>query len=62
MNPIEQIWKALRKEFANKHFNTLKDVLDHVELAVKCLSHDIVKSITCRDWLKVIFQSWVSIK
>lgn len=55
MNPIEQIWKELRKDFANKHFNTLRDVLNHVDFAVNNLTHDVVKSITCRSWVNLVF-------
>ena len=52
MNPIEQIWKEIRKGFANKFFNSLADVMDNLEIEIKKLSHDTIISITYRDWLK----------
>ena len=46
MNPIEQIWKEIRKGFANKFFNSLADVMDNLETEIKNLSRDTVTSIT----------------
>jgi transposase len=55
MNPIEQIWKELRKGFANKLFDTLNDVLDELENQVQQLTTETVISITGRDWILLIF-------
>jgi putative transposase len=57
MNPIEQIWKELRKSFANKLFATLDKVLDNLCEAIQNLSNETVKSITGRKWILDIFQS-----
>jgi len=52
MNPIEQIWKEIRKiGFKNEMFQTLDKVADRLCESVNSLSCDIVKSITGRDWL-----------
>ena len=50
MNPIEQIWKEIRKRgFKNEFFNTLADVVDRLCDTIVSLSRDTVKSITGRD-------------
>ena len=52
MNPIEQIWKEIRKiGFKNELFNTLADVVDRLCETICSLSNDIIKSITGRDWI-----------
>ena len=52
MNPIEQIWKEIRKRgFKNEFFDTLADVVDRLCDTIVSLSHDTVKSITGRDWI-----------
>jgi len=52
MNPIEQIWKELRKiGFKNEMFNTLDKVADRLCDTINELSRDIVKSVTGRDWI-----------
>ena len=56
MNPIEQIWKELRKiGFCNEIFDTLGDVIDRLCDSICALSHDIVKSITARAWIMECF-------
>jgi putative transposase len=55
MNPIEQIWKELRKGFSNKFFTSLNDVINNLENEVKNLTHETVISITCRDWISKIY-------
>lgn len=55
MNPIEQIWKELRKSFANKFFKTLKHVINHLEKAIYHLNSQTVISITQRDWISDCF-------
>lgn len=52
MNPIEQIWKELRKRgFKNEIFSTLEKVVDRLCDTINSLSKNIVKSITGRDWI-----------
>ena len=54
MNPIEQIWKELRKYFCNELFHTLDDVIDRLVYAINHLSRDTVYSITHRKWLSIV--------
>ena len=52
LNPIEQIWKEVRKRgFKNKIFKTLDKVVDHLCNTLNSLSNDCVKRITGRDWI-----------
>ena len=52
MNPIEQIWKEIRKRgFRNEIFKTLDKVIDRLCETICSLSNDIVKSITGWDWI-----------
>ena len=52
MNPIEQIWKEIRKRgFKNKIFKTLDKVIDRLCDTILSLSADTIKSITGRDWI-----------
>jgi putative transposase len=52
MNPIEQIWKEIRKRgFRNEIFKTLDKVMDRLGDVIFSLSHDTIKSITGRDWI-----------
>lgn len=55
MNPIEQIWTELRKNFANRLFPTLDKVIDHLCTSMNNLKNDTVKSITGRDWILEMF-------
>lgn len=56
MNPIEQIWKEIRKiGFKNEMFLTLDKVVDRLCETICCLSNDVVKSITGRDWILSCF-------
>ena len=56
MNPIEQIWKELRKiGFHNEVFTTLEKVVDRLCEAICSLSPERIASITCRSW---IFESF----
>ena len=55
MNPIEQIWKEIRKlGFKNEVFQTLQKVVDRLCDTINSLSKDTIKSITGRDWIKSI--------
>jgi len=57
MNPIEQIWKEIRKRgFKNEIFQTLEKVVDRLCLVICSLSHDSIKCITGRDWIIKCFQ------
>jgi len=52
MNPIEQIWKEVRKRgFKNKIFQTLDKVIDCLCDTCNSLTNNCVKSITGRDWI-----------
>jgi putative transposase len=56
LNPIEQIWKEVRKRgFKNKIFPTLDKVIDHLCDTLNSLSNDCVKSITGREWILSMF-------
>ena len=52
MNPIEQIWKEIRKRgFKNEIFSSLTKVIDRLCDTICSLSADVVKSITARNWI-----------
>ena len=52
MNPIEQIWKEIRKlGFKNEVFQTLQKVIDRLCNTICSLSKDTIKSITGRRWI-----------
>ena len=52
MNPIEQIWKEIRKRgFRNEIFQTLEKVVDRLCDTIRSLSNQTVKSITARKWI-----------
>ena len=56
MNPIEQIWKEIRKiGFKNKAFSTLEKVVDRLCETMNSLTNDMVKSITGRNWILSMF-------
>ena len=56
MNPIEQIWKEIRKRgFRNEIFKSLDKVIDRLCNTICSLSLDTIKSITNRDWIKACF-------
>jgi len=56
MNPIEQIWKEIRKRgFRNEIFKTLEKVIDRLCDTICSLSNETVKSITGRDWIMQCF-------
>jgi putative transposase len=55
MNPIEQIWKKLRKRgFRNEVFLTLDKVIDKLCETIRSLCAADIQSITHRDWAVVI--------
>lgn len=52
MNPIEQIWKEIRKRgFRNEIFDSLDKVMDRLCDTINLLSNSTIKSITARDWI-----------
>ena len=56
MNPIEQIWKEIRKRgFRNEVFATLEKVVDRLCDTIRSLSPQVVSSITGRDWVIKLF-------
>lgn len=56
MNPIEQIWKEIRKRgFKNELFQTLDKVVERLSQTICSLSNDTIISITRRDWILSIF-------
>ncbi len=56
MNPIEQIWKELRKMgFRNEIFATLEKVVDRLCDVINDLSAEVVCSVTGRDWILSCF-------
>lgn len=56
MNPIEQIWKELRKMgFRNEVFATLEKVVKRLCKTICELSAQVIKSITGRAWILSCF-------
>lgn len=52
MNPIEQIWKEIRKRgFRNQVFQTLGKVVDRLCETICSLSAATIASITGRNWI-----------
>ena len=56
MNPIEQIWKEIRKRgFRNEIFATLEKVVDRLCSTICSLSCETIHSITGREWVMSCF-------
>ena len=56
MNPIEQIWKEIRKRgFRNEVFATLEKVVDRLCDTICALTADTISSITGRKWIIKVF-------
>jgi len=56
MNPIEQIWKEIRKiGFRNESFPSLNKVIDRLCETIRSLSSSVIKSITARSWILSCF-------
>ena len=52
MNPIEQIWKEIRKcGFKNEVFKTHQMIIDRFYDTICSLYYETIKSITGRDWI-----------
>lgn len=56
MNPIEQIWKEIRKRgFKNEIFQSLNKVVDRLSTTIRNLSSSSIHSITARSWIVSCF-------
>ena len=56
MNPIEQIWKEIRKRgFRNEVFATLEKVVDRLCNTICSLTPNTIFSITGRNWITKAF-------
>ena len=56
MNPIEQIWKEIRKRgFRNEVFATLEKVVDRLCDTICTLSNQVISNITGRLWIIELF-------
>ena len=56
MNPIEQIWKEIRKRgFRNEIFPTLEKVIDRLCDVIRNLPASVIQSITGRQWITSMF-------
>ena len=52
MNPIEQIWKEIRKRgFRNEIFQTLNKVVERLCGTIRNIPSATIMSITARDWI-----------
>ena len=52
MNPIEQIWKEIRKRgFRNEVFQSLNNVVERLCFTIRSISAHTITSITARDWI-----------
>lgn len=52
MNPIEQVWAAIRKRgFKNKAFKTLDEVIDNLQEVIRGLHWSELKPIVHRSWI-----------
>lgn len=56
MNPIEQLWKEIRKDgFKNILFATLDDVVNKLSISLLSLTKDTIKSVCGREWIVEMF-------
>ena len=56
MNPIEQIWKEIRKHgFHNEVFASLEKVVERLCDTICSLSNQVISSISGRDWIIKVF-------
>jgi len=55
MNPIEQVWPVVRKEFKNKLYKTLDNLVDNLCNKLNSLNNELIKSITGREWVLSMF-------
>ena len=58
MNPIEQVWKEIRKRgFKNKAFQTLESLVDKLQEVIQGLEKSILKSTVSRQWTRLFFEN-----
>ena len=58
MNPIEQVWKEIRKRgFKNKTFPTLEAVIDKLQEVIQGLEKSVLKSTVSRQWTRLLFEN-----
>ena len=58
MNPIEQVWKEIRKRgFKNKDFQTLEAVIDKLQEVIQGLEKSVLKSTVGRQWTRLLFEN-----
>ena len=58
MNPIEKVWKEIRKQgFKNKAFQTLEAVIDNLQKVIQGLEKSVLKSTVSRQWTKLLFEN-----
>jgi putative transposase len=56
MNPIEQIWREVRKDgFKNTLFSTLDKVVDKLCDSLVALSNNLIMSVCAREWIASMF-------
>ena len=56
MNPIEQIWKEIRKHgLRNEVFAMLEKAVDRLCDTIRSLDNEIISSVTGRDWIIKLF-------
>jgi len=56
MNPIEQIWKEIRKRgFRNEIFKSLHEVTKRLSKTINSLTNETIRSITAREWILQCF-------
>jgi putative transposase len=56
MNPIEQIWKEIRKRgFKNVMFDSIDAVINKFWEVVGMLEKSVIESITLREWVIQLF-------
>jgi putative transposase len=56
MNPIEQLWKEIRKnDFKNTFFKTLDKVVDQLCVSLNSLTEETIMSVTGQKWVLSMF-------
>ncbi|MDT6137251.1 IS630 family transposase, partial [Streptococcus pneumoniae] len=56
--PIEQVWKEIRKRgFKNKAFQTVEDVINQLQDVIQGLGKEVIKSIVNRRWTRMLFEN-----
>lgn len=58
MNPIEQVWKEIRKrDSKNKAFQTLEVIIDKLQEVIQGLEKSVLKSTVSRQWTRLLFEN-----